>query len=446
MKVLFSFVFLFFLSFQTQARNLIEHSIRWNNMSEFDWEAFSNKENIQNHIDNRNEIFDSSGKSPIIFGLDKIHLVRIEQELELYKRDIKKDLSSETIQKTEQTIAFYWEYLNRMENQIKTHAGLIGLASLADSVDTMTIKEANKKKYYNGTWELYTQDYEIVFDMLEKKDQALYEDLGSNDEAYTEFIAPYVERYLQKMRETAQAYYNSLGGEVDYKIPLKSYNNGTIFRVYLKKETTFKDFNVTKLIDMYENSLELYNSFIKNFTKSTGEYHIQAHQKKLMRVIEGWYMEQSSLAAKARIEAYTTYGIDIRPNTITYGLGYFYDAPLEVKEEIALFLREDILNNEKFINTDDETLLRSRVNAIESLNDLNVATDEEVALYKAIKEQEMAEIHRRAKEQEILRKAKKKELNKTKEQEFSETHEERVIIKDHPYSDGDDLSFLDVSS
>ena len=60
MKLLFSFVFLFFLSFQAQALFLIEDPNN-PNMKNFDWQAFTNKQKIQEHIDQRNKLFNLFG-------------------------------------------------------------------------------------------------------------------------------------------------------------------------------------------------------------------------------------------------------------------------------------------------------------------------------------------------------------------------------------------------
>ena len=78
MKLLFSFIFLFFLSFQTQAQILIEYPIHLN-MDEFDWEAFTNKENIQRDIYDRNRRFKTYGVKINSIDLNKIDLVQIEQ-------------------------------------------------------------------------------------------------------------------------------------------------------------------------------------------------------------------------------------------------------------------------------------------------------------------------------------------------------------------------------
>ena len=405
MKLFFSFVFLFFLSFQTQAQVLIEPPINLN-MDQFDWEAFTNKENIQEHIDNINRRFRTYGiKASIGIKWDMIDLVQIEQELELYKMGIKTGLSSERIQLADGAIAIHWEYVNNMENQIKTYAGLGG------SVDVRTMKQIRRigEDYYNKTWELYEVDYETVFNMVNKEDPNLYKAFGSNDEDYAEFITPYVKRLLKKMQETAQTYYNSLGGELDYEIPLD--------RGYLYRKTTFKSFNVAKLTDMYLNSLEVYNSFVKNFENPTGR-----HQKELMKAIEDWHAHIAFLGVDGWIDSYKIYGINLKPLAVITQLRKFSKAPMEVKEKIALFLRNDILNNEELMR---EYLfsLAARIDSLEILHFLGLATTEEIELYNIAKEQ------RHQRHQELIKKSK-----------------EQRRIKERQTNSGSDLSFLDTAS
>ena len=275
MKLLFSFVFLFFLSFQTQAQVLIEPPIDLN-MDEFDWEAFTNKENIQKHIDDRNQLFKTYGVKILSIKWSKIDLVQIEQELELYKRDIKTGLSSEIIQLAEEVIALHWRHVNSIEYQINTYAGL------GDFVDINAMKQLNgtKEEYYKETWELYKTEHKIVLNMVKKKDMALYKALGSNDEDYAEFITPYVKRLLKKIQHTIQTYYYSLGREVDYKT-----TRDTSYDYYL--EGTFKELNAINITDMYIDSLEIYESFVENFKNPVG-----VHQKELMNVLENWYKYQ----------------------------------------------------------------------------------------------------------------------------------------------------------
>ena len=274
MKLLFSFIFLFFLSFQTQAQVLIEYPIHLN-MDEFDWQAFTNKENIQRDIYRRNRRFKTYGVKSHSIDLSKIDLVQIEQELELYKRGIKTGLSSERIQLAEAVIALHRRHVNSIEYQINTYAGL------GDSVDIRIMEQINgtNEEFYKETWELYKIDHEIVLNMLKKEDQNLYKALGSNDEDYAEFITSYVKRFIKKIQNTTQNYYYSLGREVDYK------TTRDIVGGYIKG--TFKELNAISITDIYMDSLEIYESFFKNFKNPVGE-----HQKELMNILENWYGDQ----------------------------------------------------------------------------------------------------------------------------------------------------------
>ena len=376
MKLLFSFIFLLFssLSFHTHAQVLIKGSASEYDFNKFDWSSFTNK--AQEYIDLKNEIVNEIGAGFIIsrINLDKLDLIRIEQELELYKRGIKTGLSAEMIQAAEEAIALHWKNVNNIENQIKAHAGLV------DVIPTVPMV-GKTEEYYNGAWELHKGDHNIVFNMVEKKDEALYKVFEGNDEAYAGFIAPYVERYMQKMGETAKTYYDSLGGELDYEIVLKG--------PYNDLKTTFKSLNATNSFNVYLNSAEIYKCFTKNFKESVG-----ANQQKLMGSIYDWYTNQALLGMNSTIEGYKTYGVETRPGAVTMQLFQFYDAPIEVKEKIGVFLRNDILNNPEFINTNNRWKLGARVNALISLNYLGVATSEEQELYKKAIEQGIIGIYK----------------------------------------------------
>ena len=448
MKLLFSFVFLFFLSFQTQAIVLLDYpdkngnidQFNWkafpnkNNlqlhieyssyrMDQFDWEAFTNKENIQEHIDYRERRLVKSYlfSVPGVFKSDKIYLIRIEQELELYKWGIKRGLSPEMIQLAEEAIALHWDDINRVENQIKAYTGL------GDSVDVKAVGKINGRaeKYHRGVWSLYEVDREIVFSMLKKEDKRLYKALASNDEIYAEFITPFVKRFLKKIKDTAEAYYNSLGGEVDYKIS---------FEGFFYVETTFKEVNVYNLTDIYLNSVEMYNSFIENF-----KFPIGKHQKELMRIIEDWHAHQAFLGAEAVIEAYKVYGISLRPLAVIRQLREFHVAPIEVKEKIAVFLREDILNNEDPIGEYLFIKPAARIDSLEVLSFLGVATAEEEELYNQAKEQERQKI------KEHIKSVEEKRAKELKAAEEKRAKEQKVIRKRRPHS-GIGLSFIDTPS
>ena len=373
MKLLFSFIVFFFssLAFQSQAQILIKYPIR-SNMGQFDWSAFSDKETVRKQIRFENEIFKLLGPESIITGLNigKLDLVQIEQELGLYKQGIKTGLSAEMMGSAEEAIRLHWGNINNIEGQIKAQAGLAGGVEFIQMKKTI----GEPEDYYNGIWELYKGDHEIVFNMVEKKDEALYQALGGNDEAYAEFIAPYVQRYMEKMGETAQAYYDSLGGELDYEMAVQS--------GYGEIKTTFKDLNVTSLMDMYKDSVEIYKCFIKNFTDSEGGIN----QQKLMESIQSWRTNQALLGADSIIDAYES-GIRTRQAAVTNQLLRFYEAPEDVRERIGLFLREGVLNNEEFIKADDRQRLGARVNALIGLNSFGIATSKEQELFnKAIEE------------------------------------------------------------
>ncbi len=366
MKLLFSFVFLLFssLSFQSQALVLVEGPPSEFDFNQFNWEEFNNQ--AEEYINIKNKIVNEIGFDFIIprINLDKLDLMRIEQELGLYKMGVKEGLSAEMIQAAAEAIALHWENVNSIENQIKARAGLAG--GVVDVITAPIVGEA--KDYYNGVWELHKGDHEIVFNMVEKKDEALYKAFGGDDEAYVGFIAPYVERYMQKMGQTAQAYYDSFksaGVDVDTRTS-DAYN----------------------LFNMYLNSAEIYNCFIKNFKSPVGE-----KQRMLMGSIYDWHTNQSLLGANSTIEAYKTYGIETRPNAVAYSLFKFYNAPIEVKEQIGTFLRENILNNEEFINSRERLILKARVNALIGLNYLGVATPAEQDLYDKAIEQGIIEHH-----------------------------------------------------
>ena len=79
------------------------------------------------------------------------------------------------------------------------------------------------------------------------------------------------------------------------------------------------------------------------------------------------------------------------PGAVTIELLGFYDAPVEVKEKIGVFLRNSILNNEEFneefIEVDDRQRLTARVNALIGLNSFGLATPEERGLFNKAIEQ-----------------------------------------------------------
>ena len=363
MKALFSFIVLLF-SFQVPAQVLIEYETT-KDMDQFDWLEFINEENIQKHIDFRSRRLNRFGaKINTITGLkwNKLDLIQIEQELGLYKMGEKTGLSPEMIKAAEEAIGLHWENIISIEDQIRVQAGLAG-----DLVEAMPMNPmvGDIKDYRDGVWELYKGDHEILFNMVEKKDEALYKALGSDDEAYAGFIAPYVQRYMEKVGETAGAYYDSFkstGVDVNSRAD-----------------------DELRLLNMYLDSAEIYKCFIKNFEGLEGE-----NQQVLMSSILEWQTHQGLLGVNSTIEAYKNYGINAdRPDAIAHSLFDYYYAPIEVKEKIGEFLRNDMLYNEEFIKADIDDIrkLGARVDALIGLNYLGVATPEEQELYnKAIEE------------------------------------------------------------
>ena len=255
MKLFFSLIFFIFSSalFQVQAQVLIEYPIN-QNMDRFDWQAFIQEENIQKHIDFRNQGFHYLGVGPNVLtdlNLGKLDLIRIELELELYKQGIKQGLSGYEIQQAEEAIRLHWENVRNIEGQIRGYAGLEATIA-GDKIEFIPMQGAgNIEDYRKGAWELYKGDHEVVFNMVEKKDKALYEALGGNDEAYAGFISPYVEKYTAKMEELGQEYYSSLKSAYEGKVE-------------------FDGVNVMRLIEMYSDSLEIHSCFKENFTGWAG--------------------------------------------------------------------------------------------------------------------------------------------------------------------------------
>ena len=201
-------LFLLFSAFsvQIQAQVLIEYEFV-QDMDQFDWSTFSNIESVKKQIDFENEIFNLVGPGFIISGLNigKSDLIRLEQELDLYRQGIKTGLSSDSIKLAEQAITLHWDNINNIEAQIKAYAGL-GIEGLPQKLPT----NGSVEDYYHGVWELHEGDHKVVFNMVEKKDQALYNAFGGNDEEYARFIAPYVKRQMERIGGTAGAYWSSL--------------------------------------------------------------------------------------------------------------------------------------------------------------------------------------------------------------------------------------------
>ena len=198
MKLFFFGFFIFFsLSFiQAQAQVLIPGPVYEYNFNQFDWQAFSDEKNVQEYIEFRNEILRDIGVDFAVpyINIDKSDLARLEQELGLYKQGIKTGLPVD-MRRAEEAVKLHWENIDSIEGQIKVYAGLGGSVS----VMPMTSPFGKAEDYRKGVWELHKGDHEVVFNMVEKKDEALYKALGGNDEAYVSFIAPYMERYMGRM-------------------------------------------------------------------------------------------------------------------------------------------------------------------------------------------------------------------------------------------------------
>ena len=286
-------------------------------MDQFDWSAFSNKKTIKENINFRDEIFKSLGAGSFIItsmNIDKLDLVTLDQELVLYKSGIKQGLSEEEIKSAEEAIELYRENILNIESQIQS------LAGLGDPAVALTDKK-KREAYRNSAWELYKGDHEIIFNMVEKKDENLYKILGSNDEVYAGFIAPYVESGTKRIAEKARVHYDSLQS------------------AYTGKTTLNKN-NIGSLYNMYSGSLEIYNCFKKNFKNPVG-----VGQQNLEAVIEAWHTTQGLLGVDSFIGSYR-YGFAESPGSIVRNLYIFRDAPEEVKSKVVDFYRNEIWNEE----------------------------------------------------------------------------------------------------
>ena len=351
MKLFFSLFFLFFsfLPFQFQAQVLIDYRIQ--NMDQFNWLDFINEENIQKHINFRNQRFNSYGAEVnTITGLNivKLQLLRIEQELGLYKAGIKTGLSPEVMRSVEEAIHRHWNNIINIEQQIQAQAGFVvatpestlrmflGFESAVNRLNlgvtsgpAVRLYPLIVAIYRNGVKELYKGDHEVLFNIVEKKDRNLYNSLGQNDELFAQFALPQVERYVQKIENTAGAFHSALSS-LDQNSASE-----------LDRDT------VNTLFFMHRDSLEMYNCFLKNFPNPVGE-----NQQKLKRVIEGRHEQQSKWGAEALMTAYQ-YGIEDNPSAVTRILHNFQAVPSDTRAEMGEFYRNEFLNNPAFINTND---------------------------------------------------------------------------------------------
>ena len=361
-------VVLLFSSFLLSAQVLIPGSPKNYDFNKFDWQTFSDPVNVEEYIASTRDDFRLSG-SHISWELnfDKEDLVRIEQELDLYKKGIKLGLSEVKIDMAEEAIRKHWENIEEIEEQILVYAGL-KKADREFRTQVMYNRRKDVRGFNEGLLELYEGDHEVLFDLVEKTDENLYQKvLKGDDEAYAQLILPQVEKYTEKMNTMAEAYYNSILSLHQEQAPLD------------KKK-------VANFLTVSEGSLTIYNCFLKNFENPTGEY-----QKKLKSVIENWYEEQSYLGASSLIETYKFYGYEANPSAIAYSLNDFRYAPIELREEIAEFYRREFIHNEEFINAVDSRSLGARVNALIGLKYFGVINDEELALFNRAIEQGVIE-------------------------------------------------------
>ena len=364
MRLLFSFVFFLFsvLPFQVQAQVLIEYPISLN-MDQFDWSAFSDKETVQKETDFNNEIFKLLGPEYITTGLNigKLDLVTLEQELALYKSGIKQGLSEEEIKSAEEAIKLYRENILSIESQIQS------LAGLGDPAVALT-DEKKREAYRNSAWELYKGDHEIIFNMVEKKDENLYKILGSDDEVYAGFIAPYVESGTKRIEEKAQAYYDSLQSAY-------------------KTKSLFNRSDLSSLNEMYLGSLEIYNCFKKNFKNPVG-----VGQQNLEAMIKSWHRDQGLLGVDGFIETYKAYGLKSGPGAIIRSLLEFREAPNEVKIKLESFFRE-IWNDETLKLGTKQTQKSAHVKSLIGLKYLGALNEEEERAFEDYLEKGIIKAH-----------------------------------------------------
>ena len=425
MKLFFSlfFLFFYFLPFQSQAQVLMNRQV-YQNMDQFNWLDFTHEENIQKHINFRNQRFNSYGAEiNTITGLNiaKLQLLRIEQELGLYKTGIKTGLSSE-VMTVEEAIRSHWDNIINIEQQIQAQAGFVIVAPesvieaplLDESVagiyplglrfgpavnqpnwgvtseleldqlnpgvtSELELNQLNSGvtsepavrlrpwtvAYRSGVKELYKGDHKVLFNIVEKKDRNLYNSLGQNDELFAQFALPQVERYVQKIEKIAGTFHSALS----------SLDQNSASELYRDVVNT--------LFFMHRDSLEIYNFFLKNFPNLVGE-----NQQKLKRVIEGWYGNQNKWGAEALMTAYQ-YGIEDNPSAVTRSLHNFQAVPSDTRAEMGEFYRNEFLNNPAFINTNDLYKQGARTNALIGLKYLGLLEGSEVELFNRAVEEGM---------------------------------------------------------
>ena len=370
MKLFFSLVFIFFsfLWFQVQAQVLIPGPVSKYNFNQFNWLAFSSEENIKEHIDFRNEIFNALGARFTIISylnIEKANLIKLEQELALYKQEIKTGLRVD-IGEAEEAIQFHWENIISIENQIQAYAGLGVSVEISEGM-TVAPMIGDAKAYRDAVWDLYQSDHEIVFNMVEKKDEDLYKALGGNDEAYAQFISPYVEKYMEKIEDTAKGYFASLQSAYD-------------------TQSSFNTDDIASLIEMYSGSLEIYNCFNENFKNP------EKHQKALMGAIETWHRDQGLLGADSLIKTYENYGMEANPGAIVSSLYQFREAPSEVKMKVGSFFRF-IWNDDTFKMGTERRQKKTHIKSLIGLKYLDTLNEGEEKVFNDFLEKEIIRAH-----------------------------------------------------
>ena len=128
MKLFFLLFFVFsFLSLQVQAQYLISSPTSLYDFNQFDWEAFSDNMNIQEHIKHRDDMFYIRGSSGLYISYintEKSDLVEIDKQL--YKLEREGALSSTVIDSAKGAVKAHHKNLTDIENQIRAYAGLTG--------------------------------------------------------------------------------------------------------------------------------------------------------------------------------------------------------------------------------------------------------------------------------------------------------------------------------
>ena len=360
-------IFWYLFSFYVQAEVLVSPTT---DIDRYDWSVFNSETDVEEHIALRNRMYENFGPNPVFISYlnrDKSGLVRLEQEIELNNLGIK---NNETLKrestKAKATIQKHWENILNIEHQIQVSAGLSGENN---SHQVVISRGMYANDFRSGMWDIYDGYYQIVLNQIEKKDNDIYKQFDNNDEAYAEFILPYVNRYLEKMLSIAMLYQGSLQSTYDSK-------------------TEYNDGDVSGLVGMYSRSFEMYGRVKDNVN---GE-RIDASQGALIEKIYNWHIAQGNLGVDSLIVTYRKsrknrekYGRRFDADSIVYGMNRFVDAPHSVKKKVVIFLRGDIL--EGLQNNEDRMSRRARIKALISLKYFEALTDtEELVFNKALRE------------------------------------------------------------